>query len=274
MRDTTIATQQFDWREQTEEISLLQARAKEARNLIIDMAASATGCHIGGSLSAIDLLIGAYAKYGQDPNTAIILSKGHAAAALYAALYVNGIVKQNPAESYGQAGSLFTGHPNHKLPGIPFATGSLGHGIAYAAGWALAQKLRQTNGLGIVIGGDGELQEGLCWETAQIVQAQALRNFIYIVDCNGGQNDGYVHDISPIRNLRQRFEAFGFVTTEIDGHHVEHILAAIEPDPEKPTAVLATTIKGKGVAAIEGNPEAHYVKLSEKLAYRWKVSLT
>ncbi|MGG1636625.1 1-deoxy-D-xylulose-5-phosphate synthase N-terminal domain-containing protein [Paenibacillus sp. NRS-1760] len=259
---------------QREEISLLVDKAKEARKLIIDMAASSTGCHIGGSLSAIDLLIGAYSKYVQDPNTLIILSKGHAAAALYAALHVYGIIKDNPADSYGKAGSLFTGHPNHKLSGIPFATGSLGHGIPYAAGWALAQKMKQTNGLGIVIGGDGELQEGLCWETAQIVQAQSITNFVYIVDCNGGQNDGYVHDISPLRNLRQRFEAFGFAVKEINGHHFEEILAAIEPDPDRPVAVLANTIKGKGVAAIEGNPEAHYVKIPEKLAHKWKVNLS
>lgn len=257
-----------------EEIAVLAERAIEARKLIIDMAAAPTGCHIGGSLSAIDLLIGAYSKYIEDPHTAIILSKGHAAAALYAALHVYGIIPDNPADSYGQAGSLFTGHPNHKLPGIPFATGSLGHGIPYAAGWALAQKLKGTNGLGIVIGGDGELQEGLIWETAQIVQAQSLANFIYIVDCNGGQNDGYVHDISPIRHLRQRFEAFGFLVKEIDGHRYEAIVEAILPDPDRPVAVLASTIKGKGVAAIEGNPEAHYVKISEKLARKWKVSLS
>lgn len=259
---------------QREDIPLLIGRAKEARKLIIDMAASPTGCHIGGSLSAIDLLIGAYAKHHHDPHTAIILSKGHAAAALYAALHVYGIIADNPAESYGAEGSLFTGHPNHKLPGIPFATGSLGHGIPYAAGWALAQKLKGTDGLGIVIGGDGELQEGLCWETAQIVQAQSLTNFVYIVDCNGGQNDGYVHDISPIRNLRQRFEAFGFVVREIDGHCLADILAAIEPHPEGPVAILATTIKGKGVAAIEGNPEAHYAKIPVKLAHKWKVRLS
>ncbi|MBW7475338.1 transketolase [Paenibacillus oenotherae] len=255
-------------------IPLLVEKAREARKLIIDMAATPTGCHIGGSLSVIDLLIGAYAKHHQDPDTAIVLSKGHAAAALYAALHVYGIIPDNPAESYGAEGSLFTGHPNHKLPGIPFATGSLGHGIPYAAGWALAQKLKGSNGLGIVIGGDGELQEGLCWETAQIAQARMLNNFVYIVDCNGGQNDGYVHDISPIRNLRQRFEAFGFVVREIDGHAMEDILAAIEPDPGGPVAILANTVKGKGVSAIEGNPEAHYVKIPEKLALRWKVSLS
>jgi transketolase len=260
--------------EQLEEITLLIERAKEARKLIIDMAATPSGCHIGGSLSVIDLLVGAYAKYGHDPQSVIILSKGHAAAALYAALHVYGIIPENPAESYGQAGSLFTGHPNHKLPGIPFATGSLGHGIPYAAGWALAQKMKGTRGLGIVIGGDGELQEGLCWETAQIVQAQSITNFVYIVDCNGGQNDGYIQDISPIRNLRQRFEAFGFVVKEIDGHDFEDILAAIEPDSKAPVAILASTVKGKGVASIEGNPDAHYAKIPEKVAHRWKVSLS
>ncbi|GKU79125.1 1-deoxy-D-xylulose-5-phosphate synthase N-terminal domain-containing protein [Paenibacillus sp. L3-i20] len=259
--------------EHNEEISFLIERAKEARKLIIDMAAAPTGCHIGGSLSAIDLLIGAYAKYSNDPSSLIILSKGHAAAGLYAALHVYGIIVENPADSYGANGSLFTGHPNHKLPGIPFATGSLGHGIPYAAGWALAQKLKGTGGVSIVIGGDGELQEGLCWETAQIVQAQSITNFVYIIDCNGGQNDGYVQDISPIRNLRQRFESFGFVVREIDGHHFEEIIDAIVPATEAPVAILANTIKGKGVAAIEGHPGAHYVKIPTKVATKWKVSL-
>lgn len=248
--------------------------AREARKLIIDMAATPTGCHIGGSLSVIDLLIAAFAKYGHDKNSAVILSKGHAAAALYAALYVHGKLPSNPAESYGKQGSLYTGHPNHKLPGIPFATGSLGHGVAYAAGWALAQKLQGTGGLGVAIGGDGELQEGLIWETAQIAQARSLSNFVYIVDCNGGQNDGYVDDISPIRNLKERFEAFGFAVREIDGHRYDAILSAIEPDRVKPLAVLARTVKGKGVAALEGNPDAHYVKIPVNLAKRWKVSLS
>ncbi|REK76958.1 1-deoxy-D-xylulose-5-phosphate synthase N-terminal domain-containing protein [Paenibacillus paeoniae] len=256
-----------------EAIPELLRKAKEARELIIDMAATPTGCHIGGSLSVIDLLIGAFAKRGHDPESLVLLSKGHAAAALYAALYVNGTITDNPAAGYGRAGSLFTGHPNHKLPGIPFATGSLGHGISYGAGWAIAQKLKGTDGISIVIGGDGELQEGLCWETAQIVQAQSLANFIYVVDCNGGQNDGYVQDISPIRNLKERFEAFGFTVREIDGHDFEDIWTALEPDPIRPVAVLAQTVKGKGVPAIEGNPEAHYVKIPEKLARRWKVSL-
>ncbi|MWC29618.1 1-deoxy-D-xylulose-5-phosphate synthase N-terminal domain-containing protein [Paenibacillus sp. MMS18-CY102] len=261
------------YKEQERPTLSLADRAKEARKLIIDMAATPTGCHLGGSLSVIDLLVAAYGKYGHDKNNAVILSKGHAAAGLYAALYVYGVLPNNPAESYGKQGSLYTGHPNHKLPGIPFATGSLGHGVAYAAGWALAQKLKGTGGLGIAIGGDGELQEGLVWETAQIAQAQSLSNFVYIVDCNGGQNDGYVDDISPIRHLKERFEAFGFAVREIDGHDHDAIFAAITPDREKPLAILARTAKGKGVAALEGNPDAHYAKIPANLAKRWKVNL-
>ncbi|NEW06697.1 transketolase [Paenibacillus sp. SYP-B3998] len=257
----------------TDLITSLTTLATESRKLIIDMAATPTGCHIGGSLSVIDLLIAVYAKFVKDEHTAIILSKGHSAAALYAALYVYGLIEENPALTYGQKGSLFTGHPNHKLPHIPFATGSLGHGVAYAAGWALAQQMNQTNGLGIVIGGDGELQEGLCWETAQIVQAKSITNFVYIVDCNGGQNDGLIQEISPLPNLRQRFESFGFRVEEIDGHSMEAILSALELDNERPLALLAKTIKGKGVQAIEGNPDAHYAKIPEKIASKWKRSL-
>ncbi|WP_341282321.1 1-deoxy-D-xylulose-5-phosphate synthase N-terminal domain-containing protein [Paenibacillus sp. FSL H8-0537] len=255
------------------ELEELLAKAQAARSSIIDMAARETGCHIGGSLSVIDLLIGAYAKYHHDADTAIVLSKGHSAAALYAALYQYGILSDDPAASYGGADSLFTGHPNPKLPGIPFATGSLGHGVAYAAGWALGQKLRRTRGVGIAIGGDGELQEGLCWETAQLIQAKGITNFIYVVDCNGGQNDGLLADISPLSNLRERFEAFGFQVKEIDGHDLGQIIAALEPGGEKPLAILAHTVKGKGVAAIEGNPHAHYAKISEKIALKWKRGL-
>lgn len=254
-------------------VDRLSTLSKEARKLIVDMAATPTGCHIGGSLSVIDLLLGVYFKYGKNQDNVIVLSKGHSAAALYATLYLYNVITENPADSYGRDGSLFTGHPNHKIPGIPFATGSLGHGIAYAAGWALAQKMKGNNGLGIVIGGDGELQEGLCWETAQIVQAKSITNFIYIVDCNGGQNDGLISDISPFHDLRKMFEGFGFRVKEIDGHDFNQILTAIEPDPEKPLAVLAQTIKGKGIKAIEGNPHSHYAKIPKNIAERWKRGL-
>jgi len=252
------------------DICSLQSIANEARKLIIDMAATPTGCHIGGSLSVIDLLIGTYAKYIDDNDTVIVLSKGHAAAALYATLYIFELVKENPALTYGSKDSLYIGHPNHKIDNVRFSTGSLGHGIAYAAGWALGKKLEKSQGLGIAIGGDGELQEGLCWETAQIVQSKEINNFVYIVDCNGAQNDGYIQDISPLSNITKRFESFGFRVEEINGHNMEEIVSSIDVDNKKPLAILANTIKGKGVAAIEGNPDSHYAKITDRLATKWK----
>lgn len=246
-------------------------KAKTARKLIIDMAASNKGCHIGGSLSVIDLLIGAYAQYGEDKDSSIILSKGHAAAALYAAMYVFQKINDDPSKSYGEKDSLFTGHPNHKIENIEFSTGSLGHGISYGAGCALAQKIKGTKGKAIVIGGDGELQEGLCWETMQVIQAKFLDNLIYIVDCNGAQNDGFIHDISPINNLKERFESFGFNVLLIDGHNIPQIIESLDySNSTKPLAILAKTVKGKGVKAIEGNPNAHYAKISSDLSSRWK----
>ena len=107
-------------------VNRLSGLANEARKLIVEMAATPTGCHIGGSLSVIDLLLGVYSKYGEDPNHLIVLSKGHSAAALYACLYLHGVIEENPAVNYGQDGSLLTGHPNHKLPGDPLCYGKFG----------------------------------------------------------------------------------------------------------------------------------------------------
>lgn len=248
----------------------IENKIKNARKMIIDMAATPTGCHIGGSLSVIDILMTIYFKYGKDKSTKIVLSKGHAAAALYSTLYSYNLIDVNPVEGYGRKESLFTGHPNHKIENISFSTGSLGHGISYAVGWALAEKIKGTNGLGIAICGDGELQEGLCWETFQIVQSKEINNFVCIVDINKCQNDGFVKDISPMKNLKLRFEAFGFEVREIDGHNVEEILQSIDVHKKKPIAVLAQTIKGKGIKVMEGNPECHYAKISNRLATRWK----
>ncbi|MEW4370246.1 1-deoxy-D-xylulose-5-phosphate synthase N-terminal domain-containing protein [Paenibacillus kandeliae] len=245
----------------------------QARKLIIDMAATEVGCHIGGSLSVIDLLLTSFALYGHDERNRIILSKGHAAAALYSTLHVLGLIQDNPADSYGKKDSLFTGHPNYLLPHIPFATGSLGHGPAYGAGWALSQRIRGEQGISIVISGDGELQEGSCWEALQVIAAKQINNFIHIIDVNGGQNDGLVQDISPLPHLGDRFRAFGFDVVEIDGHDLEQITAALEGKAERPLAILAHTIKGKGIKAMEGNPAAHYAKISRAQAYKWKEAL-
>ncbi|UTR16515.1 thiamine pyrophosphate-dependent enzyme [Salipaludibacillus sp. LMS25] len=253
----------------------LKGLSKKARETIVDIGATETGCHLGGSLSVIDLLIALFDNYSLNNNNQIVLSKGHAAAALYSVLYVQGVLKENPAQNYGKHNSLLTGHPNHKIKGIPYSTGSLGHGIPYAAGWALAQKLKGSTGLGIAICGDGELQEGLCWETFQVVQAKQINNFMCVVDINGAQNDGLTSHISPSENIKGRFEAFGFHTLEVNGHDFKEIIQALQEinNCSKPLAILAHTIKGKGLPSIEGNPKAHYLKIPHRLKNKWKRSI-
>ena len=251
----------------------LAERAVEARKLVIDMAAGPRGCHLGGSLSVLDILIAALHRASLDDGTAVVLSKGHAAAGLYAALHVSGILPENPAPLYGQAGHPYTGHPGPKVPGVLFPTGSLGHGVPYAAGWALARRLGGRGGLGIAVAGDGELQEGLVWETCQVAAAQKLGNFVLVVDRNGGQNDGLVQDISPLPNLAARFAAFGFDTAEVDGHDLTALSGLLADDRSaaaRPLAVIADTVKGKGVPAVEGKAGSHYVTIDAARAAKWK----
>lgn len=253
---------------------VLAARAVEARKLVIDMAASPRGCHLGGSLSVLDILVAALDRASRDDGTQVVLSKGHAAAGLYAALHVTGVIEENPAPLYGQLGHPYTGHPGPKVPGVVFPTGSLGHGVPYAAGWAMARKLAGQPGLGIAIAGDGELQEGLVWETCQVAAARKLGNFVLVVDRNGGQNDGLVADISPLPNLAERFTAFGFDTVEIDGHDLAALSAVLDDGgrtgAERPLAVVADTVKGKGVPPVEGKAGSHYVTIDAARATKWK----
>ncbi|MFH9349582.1 1-deoxy-D-xylulose-5-phosphate synthase N-terminal domain-containing protein [Kitasatospora sp. NPDC017646] len=256
-----------------EVLALLAERAREARRLIIDMAAGPRGCHLGGSLSVTDVLIAALHRAGRDEGTRVVLSKGHAAAALYAALHVSGVLPENPAPLYADPGHHFTGHPNHAVPGVLFPTGSLGHGLPYAAGWALARRLSGGPGLGVAVVGDGELQEGLIWETCQVAAAQRIGNLVLVVDRNGGQNDGLVADISPLPDLVERFAAFGFDTVEVDGHDLAQLHAVFAADraPDgRPLAVVAATVKGKGVPAVEGRAGSHYVTIDAARAAKWK----
>jgi transketolase len=257
-------------------LTVLAGRAREARRLVVDMAASPTGCHLGGGLSVLDILIAALDRAERDA-TEVVLSKGHAAAALYAALHVSGVLEENPAPHYGRAGQPYTGHPGPKVPGVRFPTGSLGHGVPYGVGWALGCRLRGATGLGIAVTGDGELQEGLVWETLQVAAAKQIGNFVLVVDANGGQNDGYVADISPLPDLPARFAAFGFEVVEVDGHDLAALRAVLAPDRAgitRPLAVVAHTVKGKGVPAVEGKAAAHYVTISPARAAQWKKAIT
>ncbi|MEU4895290.1 transketolase [Streptomyces sp. NPDC044780] len=253
---------------------VLRERALTARRMVIDMAASPTGCHLGGSLSAMDILIAALDRTASsDDGSQVVLSKGHAAAGLYAALYVTGILPEDPVPHYGAPTHHFTGHPGPAVPGVRFPTGSLGHGVPYALGWALSRRLSGSGGLGIAVAGDGELQEGLVWETCQVAAAQQVGNLVLFVDRNGGQNDGLVADISPQPRLAERFEAFGFEVREADGHDVAALRELLEPDRSaatRPLAIIADTVKGKGLRPVEGKAASHYVTIDAARATSWK----
>ena len=255
------------------DLATLAERAAAARRLVVDVAASPRGCHLGGSLSVLDILIAALDRAAAGDGTEVVLSKGHAAAGLYAALHVSGVLPENPAPRYGRADGPFTGHPGPKVPGVRFPTGSLGHGVPYAAGWALSRRIGGRGGLGIAVAGDGELQEGLVWETCQVAAAQRLGNFVLVVDRNGGQNDGLVADISPLPGLVERFAAFGFETAEVDGHDLAALTGVFAADraaATRPLAVVANTVKGKGVPAVEGRANSHYVTIDAVRAAKWK----
>ncbi|MFC6083125.1 1-deoxy-D-xylulose-5-phosphate synthase N-terminal domain-containing protein [Sphaerisporangium aureirubrum] len=254
------------------DIDLANERALRARRSVVDMAAGEVGCHLGGSMSVLDILVAAYAVAAARPGTEVVLSKGHAAAALYAVLHQIGVIEEDPAPRYGLAGEPYTGHPGPKVPGVRFPTGSLGHGAAYAAGWALSRRLLGEPGGAIAVVGDGELQEGLIWETLQVVQAKRISGLTLVVDVNGGQNDGYVSDISPLTDLPARFAAFGFEVVETDGHDIEKLMDALVPG-ERPRVVLAATVKAKGVPAAEGRASSHYVKITPARARQWKAAM-
>ncbi|MFX4294931.1 1-deoxy-D-xylulose-5-phosphate synthase N-terminal domain-containing protein [Streptomyces bohaiensis] len=252
---------------------VLRERALTARRAVIDMAATPTGCHLGGSLSVTDILIAALDRTADDPDSEVVLSKGHAAAGLYAAMHATGILTEDPVPHYGAASHHFTGHPGPSVEGVRFPTGSLGHGAPYALGWALSRRLSGRRGLGIAVLGDGELQEGLVWETFQVAAAQRVSNLVVVVDRNGGQNDGMVADISPQPELAARFEAFGFETAEVDGHDVGALRALFDTDraeADRPLAVLADTVKGKGLRPVEGKAASHYVTIDAARAAAWK----
>ncbi|MDR7275432.1 1-deoxy-D-xylulose-5-phosphate synthase N-terminal domain-containing protein [Catenuloplanes atrovinosus] len=251
----------------------LHARARAARRMVIDMAASPTGCHLGGSLSVLDILIAALDRANAGDGTEVVLSKGHAAAGLYAALHVSGILAEDPVPRYGAADGHFTGHPGAAVPGVRFPTGSLGHGVPYALGWALGRRMAGRGGLAIAVAGDGELQEGLIWESCQVAAAQKVGNLVLVVDRNGGQNDGAVDAISPLPRLADRFATFGFDTLEVDGHDLAALRDALAPardGADRPLAVIARTVKGKGVRPVEGKPSAHYVTIDAARAAVWK----
>jgi len=250
-------------------IQALQKRARAVRRHIISVAA-ASPAHLGGSMSCADILAALFFQFlrlegGEGQRDRFLLSKGHAVHAFHACMVELGKIDAAELPGTGQSGSRLGGHPTRKAPGVEFATGSLGHALSVGVGIAMAEQLNGSKSRTVVLLGDGELQEGTVWEAALCAPRFGLENLLAIVDYNRFQAAGAVDDVLPLEPLADKWRSFRWNVREIDGHDMEAILTALRavPAAHGPTAIIAHTVKGKGVPGIEGTTRAHYTMLSE-----------
>lgn len=251
------------------DITFLKKQAKAIRIEVLEMLTEAGSGHTGGSLSAADIVTALYFyKMRYNPNDPkwkerdrFILSKGHAAPLLYAALALSGYFDKSILKTLRKLGSPLQGHPSSRmLPGVEISTGSLGQGLSVANGIAIGLKMDGLNSRVYCLLGDGEIQEGQVWEAAMTAGHYRLDNLCAIIDNNGLQIDGYCSDVMSIEPIVDKWNAFGWHVIDIDGHDMEAILDALDEAERvkyKPTMIVARTIKGKGVSFFEGKVEYH-----------------
>ncbi len=248
----------------------MEAIAREIRGQVVQMSHAKKTPHLGSSLSCVDIVVAAY--WGllridpQDPwdpgRDRFILSKGHAATTLYAALARRGYYDPSVLETYNQDGGHLAEHPCLRcVPGVEASTGSLGHGLPLALGMALAQRIRGPQYRCFVLMSDGECEEGTVWEAALFAAAQKIDNVAAIIDYNKWQATGRSDEIMALSPLVDKWRAFGWSTCELDGHDIASLLTALETVPDgsgKPLAIVAHTVKGKGVSFMEDDNNWHY----------------
>ncbi|MBV5302737.1 MAG: transketolase [Chlorobium sp.] len=243
--------------------------AAQFRAKVVEMSHAAGAAHLASSLSCIDIVAVLYhSVLNLDPlkpkwedRDRFILSKGHAATALYAALAYKGFLTEKDLLSYGHAGSLLEEHPSPKLQGVEAATGSLGHGLPCGCGIALAGQIKGHQYRTFVLMSDGECNEGSVWEGSMFAPANKLGALCAFVDFNKWQATGRSREVLALDPLADKFKAFGWDVHEIDGHDHQQILNAVQgvsTDRQKPTMVVAHTIKGKGISFMEDDNNWHY----------------
>ena len=253
----------------TSDVEELQAIAKQFRREIVEMITHAGSGHPGGSLSAVEIVVTLYFDVlRHDPadprwpdRDRFILSKGHAAPVLYCALAECGYTAKSELNTLRKLGSIYQGHPDRRfIPALEASTGSLGQGLSLGVGMALAAKLDARPSRTYVVLGDGEIQEGQIWEAAMFAGDKNVDNLVAIVDYNHIQLDGFVNDIMPLEPLADKWRSFNWHTIELDGHSIPELQGAFDEAARtqgKPTAIIAHTIKGKGVSFMENNPKFH-----------------
>jgi len=234
------------------------------------------GCFIGSAFSCIDILAYLYSnifdiekiKNKKKDRDILILSKGHAVAALYGVLAQVGIISKDRLENYLTIKDDLYWHPNPNIPGIEFHTGSMGHGLSIGIGMAFASKLNKINNKIFVILGDGELNEGSVWESVLIANAYKLNNLVVIIDRNFRQANLKTEELIPLESLQEKFSAFGWETLLCDGHAIDEIQKTFEQISktvlEKPSVIIANTVRGNGIPLMEDNSKYWFGNFNEK----------
>ena len=268
-----------------DEIRSLQAKAKELRSLMIDVTVWSGGAHIGGSLSAADLLTALYYKYlrirPEEPDWAdrdrFVLSKGHGGVGLASVLADRGYFSKELLRQFNHFKSPFGMHLDSlKVPGVDASTGSLGHGLSMAVGMAMGARFQGKSWLTYCLLGDGECDEGSVWEAAMAAHHHKVDNLITFVDRNRLMIDGPTEDVMALEPLADKWRAFGWSVREIDGHDYAQIGEAIEAAQQAkgtPLVIIANTVKGKGVDFMENKVQWHYGSVDSDLAAKAKASI-
>ena len=250
-------------------VTEMEAIAKRLRRHIVSMTGKAGSGHPGGSLSAVEIVTALYFRVlrhsPQDPNwpdrDRFVLSKGHAAPVLYATLAECGYFPVEELSTLRQLDSCLQGHTDSNLtPGVEMTAGSLGQGLSFSVGVALAGRLNsQQHGIYVLLG-DGECDEGQVWEAAMAAAHFKLDNLVAIVDRNEQQIDGWTRDVMELEPFNSKWQSFGWHVIEVDGHNFTQLIQAFEQAElakGQPTVIIAHTVKGKGVSFMENNPDFH-----------------
>jgi transketolase len=257
-------------------LSQLEAKARELRYHIVNMMGVDKPHHFGGSLSSVELVTALYfytMRYdASDPcwegRDRFVMSKGHSVPAQYAALAMLGVIPMEALPTLKHLGSILQGHPNACLtPGIEACTGSLGQGLSFANGIAMAARIRGMDIRVYVLLGDGELQEGQVWEAAMGTSTHKIDSIVALIDRNGLKSQGPVDEAKCLEPLAAKWQAFGWHTITVDGHDMRQICEALDGAKTvkgKPTVIIANTVKGKGVSFMEGQYQFHNSPISRE----------
>lgn len=254
-------------------INKLENLSLDVRKQIIELAfhAGKNSAHSGGSLSAVEILTTLYHVFlNRDENDMenrdrVIISKAHASLVQYCVLETYGLLTKDEISHFEENGSKYTVHAHRDISkGLEFSGGSLGLGISYAVGVAYALKEKNSSAHVYVLLGDGEANEGIVWEALMFAKHNKLNNLTVIVDHNHLQADGFVEDVLDTTDMASKFRAFGFETKEVNGHNISELIDAyVNKSTELPNAIIAETVKGKGVSFMENKYNWHYTVLPE-----------